>query len=40
MAGSINQVESKAKPFRLMLSVMKAFQGKVKVQQFKTENRS
>jgi D-alanyl-D-alanine carboxypeptidase len=40
MAGSINQAESKVKPFRLMLSVMKAFQGKMKAQQFKTENRS
>ena len=29
MAGSINQVESKTKPFRLMLSVMKAFQSKM-----------
>ena len=29
MAGSINQVESKTKPFRLMLSVMKAIQSKM-----------
>ena len=30
MAGSINQVESKSKPFRLMLRVMKAIQSKMK----------
>jgi D-alanyl-D-alanine carboxypeptidase len=29
MAGSINQVESKSKPFRLMLKVMKAIQAKL-----------
>jgi D-alanyl-D-alanine carboxypeptidase len=29
MAGSVNQVESKTKPFRLMLKVMKAFQKKM-----------
>ncbi|MGO9137937.1 MAG: serine hydrolase [Syntrophales bacterium] len=29
MAGSINQVESKTRPFRLMLSVMKAIQSKM-----------
>jgi CubicO group peptidase (beta-lactamase class C family) len=32
MAGSINQVGSKTKPFRLMLRVMKAVQSKMKVQ--------
>jgi D-alanyl-D-alanine carboxypeptidase len=31
MAGSIDQVESKAKPFRLMVSVMKAVQSKMHV---------
>ena len=40
MAGTINQVESKVKPFRLMISVMKAFQEKMKVQKSKSENRS
>jgi hypothetical protein len=29
MAGSIDQVESKTKPFRLMLRVMKAIQSKM-----------
>jgi len=29
MAGSINQTESKSKPFRLMLRVMKAIQSKM-----------
>ena len=29
MAGSINQVESRSKPFRLMLRVMKAIQSKM-----------
>jgi len=29
MAGSINQVESKSKPFRLMIRVMKAIQSKM-----------
>jgi CubicO group peptidase (beta-lactamase class C family) len=33
MAGSINQAESKSKPFRLMLRVMKAIQSKMQVQQ-------
>jgi D-alanyl-D-alanine carboxypeptidase len=32
IAGSINQVESKSKPFRLMLRVMKAIQSKTRVQ--------
>ena len=32
MAGSINQVESKSKPFRLMLRGMKAIQSKMQVQ--------
>jgi CubicO group peptidase (beta-lactamase class C family) len=40
MAGSINQTESKSKPFRLMVSVMKAFQTKMQDQQFKTENQN
>jgi CubicO group peptidase (beta-lactamase class C family) len=37
IAGSINQVESRSKPFRLMLRVMKAIQSKIQVQQSKTE---
>jgi CubicO group peptidase (beta-lactamase class C family) len=35
MAGSINQVESKSKPFKLMLRVTKAIQSKMQVQQSK-----
>jgi D-alanyl-D-alanine carboxypeptidase len=38
IAGSINQVESRSKPFRLMLRVMKAIQSKMQVQQSKTAN--
>ena len=40
MAGSINQVDSKVKPFRLMMGVMRAFQGKRKVQPLRPEDRS
>ncbi len=40
IAGSINQVESRSKPFRLMLSVMRAIQSKKEVQESKTTNRN
>jgi hypothetical protein len=40
IAGSINQVESRSKPFRLMLGVMKAIQSKKQVQESKTANRN
>ena len=40
MTGSVTQVESKSKPLRLMLRVMKAIQSKMKVQQSKTGNQN
>jgi len=40
IAGSINQVESQSKPFRLMIRVMKAIESKMQVQQSNNANRS
>jgi CubicO group peptidase (beta-lactamase class C family) len=40
MAGTINQVESKSKPFKLMLRAMKAIQSNMQVQQSKSPDRN
>ena len=40
IAGSINQVESRSKPFKLMLRVMRAIQSKKQVQESKIANRN
>jgi CubicO group peptidase (beta-lactamase class C family) len=39
IAGSVDQVESGARPFRLMVRIMKAIQSKTQVQESKTANR-